>query len=375
MPSTWSTRSSKTISSGAPPPPCSTMWAYRSIARTKGTIEARNHKTSPTRDATSKLQRQYRGDGDAGSDRAYEPEEADRVLLEGGPVGAGVGAELDELGVALAGDDEERCRASHDEEPVRDRDVGGDATCDGPEHEAGGHGPEIDDRLMLEPQAVGDGERGVPGDDRGQLSVVDRCGDPDPEDHQEACGPLGEPDADLAAGHRPVSLRGVAAIGFGVERVVQEVGAAHGQAQGDEGDGGTSDLARVREHTGRAGRGDDEEVLQPLPGPGGADEAAEERRVGRLDGTRALRGHGHGFVGYWRPPWGPVARSESAGALDPCSETSGRVGRRRARSGRVRAWELGARGQAIRARCTMYQWPRHEIIEAMVKAPACPATV
>ena len=65
-----------------------------------------------------------------------------------------VGAELDLLGVALPGDDEERAGAGDDEEPVGDRDVGGDAAGDGAEHEPGRDRGEVDHRLVLEPERV-----------------------------------------------------------------------------------------------------------------------------------------------------------------------------------------------------------------------------
>ena len=55
--------------------------------------------------------------------------------------------------------------AGDDEEPVGDVDAGRDAAGDGPDHESGGDHAEVDDRLVLQPRAVGEGERDVARDD------------------------------------------------------------------------------------------------------------------------------------------------------------------------------------------------------------------
>ena len=117
-----------------------------------------------------------RGDHHARRDGADVAEERGGVLAQRAPVLERVGAELDLLRVALAGDDEQRARAGDDEEPVGQLDAGGDAAGDGAEHEPRGDRGEVDHRLVLQPDRVRDGDEHVPGDDAGELEVVDRRG-------------------------------------------------------------------------------------------------------------------------------------------------------------------------------------------------------
>ena len=81
-----------------------------------------------------------------------------RVLAERAAVRERVGSELDLLGVALAGDHEQRAGARDDEEPVGDLDAGRDTAGDGAEHEARRDRGEVDHRLVLQPERVGDGD-------------------------------------------------------------------------------------------------------------------------------------------------------------------------------------------------------------------------
>ena len=70
-------------------------------------------------------------------------------------------AELDQLGVALAGDHEQRRRARDDEEPRRDRHADRDTARDRAQHEARRDAAEVEHRLVLQPQPVG--HRDAPG--------------------------------------------------------------------------------------------------------------------------------------------------------------------------------------------------------------------
>ena len=92
--------------------------------------------------------------------------------------------ELHLLRVTLSGDDEQRSRARHDQEPVGQRHVGGDAAGDGAEYEAGGHRREVDDGLVLEPERVREGDGDVRDDDGGELAFVDGSGDRARDDDQ-----------------------------------------------------------------------------------------------------------------------------------------------------------------------------------------------
>ena len=96
--------------------------------------------------------------------------------------------------------------------------------------------------------------------------------------HEEEQDPddLRGADRDVAGGDRPEALLGVEAVGLDVERVVQEVGAARREAEGDERDRGVEDGVALAEHTGGGGCGDDEHVLDPLLRTSLVDEAADE---------------------------------------------------------------------------------------------------
>ena len=104
-------------------------------------------------------------------------------------------------------------------------------------------------------------------------------------------------DRDRAGGDRPEPLLLVTAVRVDVERVVQEVGTAGGEGEGDEGNDGVEDHGALAEDPGRGRRRDDEDVLDPLLGPGGPDQPGRERpRLGiraRIDpgGQRGRIGH------------------------------------------------------------------------------------
>ncbi len=80
----------------------------------------------------------------------------------------GVVAELQQLGGALARDHEHRSRSGDDEEPLGDGHTDGDASGDRAQDESGCDRGEVEDGLVLQPDAVRDGERGVGGDDDGE---------------------------------------------------------------------------------------------------------------------------------------------------------------------------------------------------------------
>jgi len=121
--------------------------------------------------------------------------------------------------------------------------------------------------------------------------VVDGSGDAEAREEQDHGHHLRQPDADLTAGDGPVPLRGVLAVGVDVEGVVEEIGAAGGEAEGDERHCGAEDLVGVREDPGGAGGGDDEQVLQPLLRAGGAEERHRHGGARRLARCLLRRSH------------------------------------------------------------------------------------
>ena len=61
-------------------------------------------------------------------------------------------------------------------------------------------------------------------------------------------------------------------IGVDVECIVDEVGARCSQTEDPEGSGGVGGDVAMEEDTRRAGSGEDQEVLDPVPGSGDAEE-------------------------------------------------------------------------------------------------------
>ena len=182
------------------------------------------------------------------------------------------GSERPQLGAALAGDHEQRARAGDDEEPRRDGDSHRDAARDraratkphatAPRSSTGSC---LSQTLyaMVERDVAADHERQLPA---GRERQRDRGGaEHDPAGHRRV-------HAHLARRDRSVLLGRVAPVGLDVDRVVDEVGRARGQAEADECDAGAERRLRVRDHARRAGRGDDEHVLEPLLRAGQAHE-------------------------------------------------------------------------------------------------------
>ena len=107
----------------------------------------------------------------------------------------------------------------------------------GAQHEPGGDGGEVEHRLVLQPEAVRERERDVAGDDERELPARQRT----TARSRRRRGTTAADDRGAHRRPRPAAtgrkrLRGVQAVGVDVERVVQVVGAARGEAEADERD-------------------------------------------------------------------------------------------------------------------------------------------
>ena len=152
--------------------------------------------------------------------------------------------------------------------------VGGDTAGDGPQHEARRHGGQIDDGDLLQPQAVGEGDDGVEGEEAGHPGGAPGGGGAGADDQKADPDHAGGADRYDAGGDGPQPLAGVEAVGFDVERVVHEVRAARDQTPGNEGAEDGQDVFRGDREPGRSGGGEHEHVLDPLPGAGGPQQPA-----------------------------------------------------------------------------------------------------
>jgi hypothetical protein len=116
---------------------------------------------------------------------------------------------------------------------------------------------------------AGDRDRQLP---PGGEAEADAAGDQD-ERHGER-----QSERDVSGGDGPGVLRGMEAVPFDVDGVVEEVGTAGRQAEAGERDERLDQRLAVVEHAGRA-RGDEHEhVLGPLLRPGRAQQRTDSRR-------------------------------------------------------------------------------------------------
>ena len=173
-----------------------------------------------------------------------------------------------QLAEPLAGGHEQGAEAGDDEEPARDRELGRDAAGDRAQQEAHGQQGELDDRLVLEEQRVGEGERCV-GEHDAEEADVDRQGEASDADGEHGRGEAAPRRESSPAAIGPGPLDRVPAIGLDVADVVDQVGGTRHQAEGDEGEQRRDEDVRLEERAGRQRRGEDEDVLQPLPGAHG----------------------------------------------------------------------------------------------------------
>ncbi len=219
-------------------------------------------------------------------------------------MGAAPFPQVDVLGVALPGHDEQRPERRHDQEPVGDRHVGGDAAGDGPQHEPRRHGGEVDDGDLLQPQAVGEGDGGVEGEEPGDPGGAPGGGGAGADDQEADADHRAVPTGTTPAATARSRLRGWRRSASTSSGVVDEVGAARDEAPGGEGAEDGQDVLGGDREAGRPGSGEDEDVLDPLPGPGGPQQAAGQRVLpagrARRPADRALDERGRRREGHHR---------------------------------------------------------------------------
>ena len=92
------------------------------------------------------------------------------------------------------------------------------------------------------------------------------------EDEEQGHERVGLALRDESGGDGALALYGVAAVGFDVDKVVEAIDAAGGEAEGQKREEGREEPLRVEQTTPEEQRQEDEEVLDPLLG---TDEAEE----------------------------------------------------------------------------------------------------
>jgi hypothetical protein len=207
-----------------------------------------------------------------------------------------LGAEVGQLGVALGQDHAERAQAAHRQEPAGRRHVRGGGAAQHAEQEAGRHEQQLEHRDVLELPRVTEGQAQVGGHRRGEQRLGDEQARGQPGQGATRAEHDRVPRGQFAGGHRPAPLARVQAVTSGVGHVVDEVHRDRGEAEGGRGHQGVEQPVAPAERRAGQRRGEDEQVLRPLPGPGGAQHrhhpagAAGRRGQDHLGGAR-LGGH------------------------------------------------------------------------------------
>jgi len=139
-----------------------------------------------------------------------------------------------------------------------------------PQHESGRHRRQVDDRLVLEPQAVGDSDAHVDAHDGGQPPASQCFGQPDAESHHGCPHPGGQGHGDRPRRHRSVTLGRVQGVGCLVQAVIDKVGPAGREAEDPKGPQCQQQGMQMSEDPSRARGGQHQHVLHPLAGSGSA---------------------------------------------------------------------------------------------------------
>src|SRR5205085_6580755 len=126
-------------------------------------------------------------------------------------------------------------------------------------------------------------------EDEGELPVHRQAdGEPggdgdDADDDRQTLG-------DITGGDWASLLGGMTPVRLDVADVVQQIGAAGDEAEGDERQRGVLEDATLAEHARGTGRGGDEHVLHPLLRTGSAEQAEGQGLTGGSHGATPLRG-------------------------------------------------------------------------------------
>jgi hypothetical protein len=203
-----------------------------------------------------------------------------------------LGAEVGQLGVALGQDHAERAQAAHRQEPAGRRHVRGGGAAQHAEQEAGRHEQQLEHRDVLELPRVAEGQAQVGGHRGGEQRLCDEQARGQPGQGAERAEHDRVPLGQFAGGHRPVPLARMQAVMLGVGHVVDEVHRDRGEAEGRRGSQGVEQPVAPAERGSGQRRGENQQVLRPLPGPRGAQHRhrppgeADRRRQDRLGGAR-----------------------------------------------------------------------------------------
>jgi hypothetical protein len=207
-----------------------------------------------------------------------------------------LGAEVGQLGVALGQDHAERAQAAHRQEPAGRRHVRGGGAAQHAEQEAGRHEQQLEHGDLLELPRVTEGQAQVGGHRPGEQRLHDEQARGQPRQGAEHAEHDRVSLGQFAGGHRPVPLTRMQAVMLGVGHVVDEVHRDRGEAEGRRGHQGVEQPVAPAERRSCQRRGENQQVLRPLPGPGGAQhrhhpaDAAGRRGQDHLGGAR-VGGH------------------------------------------------------------------------------------
>jgi hypothetical protein len=172
------------------------------------------------------------------------------------------------------------------------------------EQEAGRHEQQLEHRDLLELPRVQEGQAQVGGYRRGEQRLPDEQARGQPGQGTERAEHDRVPLGQFAGGHRPVPLARVQAVTFGVGHVVDEVHRGRGHGEHGRRCQRVAEAVVAAQRGAGQRRGEHQQVLRPLPGPGGLHRRGQPAHRQREPGERARAS--------WRHPGRPRAGGHRA---------------------------------------------------------------
>ena len=213
----------------------------------------------------SNAQRQYEASVTVAADRQGRLEERLGVLVEHHAMNPASRPKSGVLGIPLACDDEEGGERREDEEPVGERHSRHHASRYCSQYEARSHDGELYHWFPLEPEAVGDAQPGVCGDNDREPPWSHENRHAESHDNESRSDTQSDAGSQCSAGHGPESLDGMGSIRPCIDDVVDEVGARRDNAKDREGRNDSQRGVPFAENTCSGRSHEDEKVLEPLP--------------------------------------------------------------------------------------------------------------
>ena len=177
--------------------------------------------------------------------------------------------------VATFGEDQQQGQEDRtQEQPLRDLDVDRRRARHHPEHVTARNRHHVEDDDFFEHARIEQVDGEVDGEvDDELVTQVERC--TERRQRKQDGGDRRYPNRQSSRSDRTVFFQRVAAVFLAVAQVVDQVDAARGEAEGEEGDAGLDEEIDISQVLGKNQRRQDENVLDPLNGSEGTKERSD----------------------------------------------------------------------------------------------------